>query len=535
MAERALLSRWFRLTLGLLALTVGGGVVVRLALHRGPDLEGLLRQLPADTSNVVVLQHLDRLLPALTALAGRPGAPPELAEAVAGLRRDSLAQAGFDATTPDGWRTAGFALGGSFALAAPVEADGLLFAYLPVRDGDAALATLSRILANLGAQVEARPGPPSSFRVSWPAARTEPLPRAFALARGNLVLALARAELADLDARLARQLQGEGLLHSAALKRIRAELPEPWVLLGFVSPAQAQRALAERAQGATGLQAMAGGGVGFSLLLSDARVSGRIRILSDPASPQGEAHRPPVKPPVDHLGGAPLAIARVSLDLPGWLATLEATPDGRAQLQALQRLLASRGVDAEAELTQTLDGQVAAAVLAPTEPGGWPDGALLVGLKDPSRARALLPKLLEGLPLQPDVAGWYRMPQVAVGVSGDALVALFGEARIPQGEASTVANRGPSLAVNLPPEVQQAYAQGPLLYAWADLERAAQVLAHGRAPGLAGRERMLRGLQGASVGLDAKPGVISLDADLWPPPGGFSRAIEGAPSDAGAR
>jgi hypothetical protein len=159
---------------------------------------------------------------------------------------------------------------------------------------------------------------------------------------------------------------------------------------------------------------------------------------------------------------------------------------------------------------------------------------LLVGLKDPVRARALLPHLLEGLPVQPDVAGWYRMNQLAVGVSGDALVALWGEARIPEAQGQTVANQGPSLSAKLPDPIRDAYTHGPLLYAWADLERVAELLAHGPLPGIAGQARVLRGLQGASLGIDARAGVISLDADLWPPAGGFSHAIAGAHADAGA-
>ena len=121
-----------------------------------------------------------------------------------------------------------------------------------------------------------------------------------------------------------------------------------------------------------------------------------------------------------------------------------------------------------------------------------------------------------------------------MGVSGEALVALWGEGRIAAQQGQTVASQGPSLAAGLPEPIRQSYTQGPLLYAWADLERGAELLSHGSVPAVASQARVLRGLQGASLGIDAKPGLISVDADLWPPPGGFSRAIAGPHADAGA-
>ena len=534
MARPSLFVRWLRTTALLLTL-IGAGATAFFFLHgRRGQVEALFRMLPADTGNVVVVQHLDALLTALNHAVESPDGPTELKDLQHDLRTRSVAQLGFDATRPEGWQKSGIDLAGAFALASSGKTDDpFAFSYLPVSDPTAATALLKRTLSNAGATVEEDEGNGLHvWRVRWPATvNNEPYPpRAFAF-QDCYVVVVGATGSADAESALRKQLAGHGLIGETAFRAVRNAVGEPWIGFVYCSPALVKQQL-EAQQAQAELGPMAGGGAGAALELADDKLELRIRALADGTpqpSPLAEAH-----PPNDHVSGVePLLAGRISLDPRALVAGLKKDPAGQKQLASAQTLLTPLGIDFEKDVVGALDGQLSLALVAPDKgENSLVDLVAVVGAKDaPALLKKLSPSLLP-LGFMPGDDGWLNGPGLELGATEDAFL-LFGAAPARRTAwKKAVSAGGPPLWAALPNDPRQSFEHGPALYAWANLERAAELVAHSGAPGSVQGARVLRAMQSAALGLDARDGVIRLDADLYPPAGGFSHAFANHP-DAG--
>ena len=549
MAQRSRFSRWWRTTLLLLAL-MGAAAVALVVVHgRSADADALFATLPASTGNVVVGRGLGAWMRAMTQLAAQPGAPAELRQFVGELKDQSAAELGFDATSPDAWRNAGFDPSGAVGLAGSGKPDDpFAFAYLPVRDADAARATLTHALEKHGATVTAHTGsgaPAWTIDAPGPAAPGQRVPLAFGQAGRFLVIAAGTAggdPLAALDA----QVSARGLGATPALRAVRAAVGEPWTLFGFCAPALAKQQLtAQRAEAALG--AYATRGVGAALQIDDHAIQLRLRALGvDPAT-QLQLHTPGERPttvlgapypPSLHLPELPLAVARLGANLPELVARVEKSPQGKDDLARARAALAVAGLDLQRDVLDPLDGQLAVAVFPPA-PGerSLVDAVVTVGAHHAAAVLAKLGPALGRLAFVPVSAGpgaadpWYEGPGLLLGAHGDALVVLGAGAARREAWRTAIAQGGDPYWAKIPGTARQAFEHGPALYAWADLERAAEQVAHAGVPGAAAGARVMRSLQSMSVGLDARGGVLQLDATLYPPPTGFAQAIAHGPSN----
>jgi hypothetical protein len=526
MAQGSFLGRWLRTTATLLVLGAAAATALFYLHGRRGEVDGLFRALPAQAGNVIVARHVDGLLAALGRLADAPRAPAELRRFRDDLRKQGQAQLGFDPADPEGWRKAGFDPAGPYALSTSDRPDdGLVFAYLPLADATAARGTLGKALQALGARLEKSEAEgPELTRVVWPVtALGNTAPRAFAVQDGFLVIAAA-AGATDGEAVLRKQLAAHGLLEQPAFRAVRAAVGEPWTLFDYSAPALAEHQL--QLQHAEALGTWVRQGVGAALEIDDARVELRVRALGDAAVPGAHPLLLPAHPPGDHAGGSALAVGRVSLDLREVAERLKQNPDTQKQLDALAAALTAAGLDLQRDVIDGFDGQLTAALLAPPQGGkGKAVAVLAAGVREPKKLFEALRAPLGKLGGEPHGPGLALSPGMLLQPTSDALVLLFGADDGVLDVEKAVAAGGPGFSAKLAPEQRQAFEHGPAAYGWVDAERGAELLSHETTPGVAQGARVLGALQSASLGLDARDGVLRFDLDLFPPPGGFGQAI----------
>ena len=400
-------------------------------------------------------------------------------------------------------------------------------------DATAAAALFKRSLSNAGATVDEGEGDGLHvWRVRWPPnVDTEPYPpRAFAFQNGYAVVVGATGK-ADAETALRKQLAGHGLGNEQSLRAVRAAVGEPWIAFAYASPALVKQQLAAQ-QAESSIGPAAGGGVGAALELSDEKLEVRVRALGEgtpPPAPLAEPH-----PPNDHVSGVePLLAGRISMDPKALVARMKTDPAGQKDLATAHDTLAPLGVDFENDLVAALDGQLTLGLVAPEKnESSLVDLVAVIGAKDaPTLLKKLAPSLLP-LGFLPGNDGWLSGPGMEVGATNDAFLLLGASPTRRTAWKKAVAAGGPPLWAALPTEPRQNFEHGPALYAWADLERAAEIVAHSGAPGSLQGARVLRAMQSASLGLDAREGIVRLDADLYPPAGGFAQAFSNHP-DAG--
>ena len=526
MARRSAGWRWL---LAASVLAAAAVAVLRVTASHD-DADALFAALPSSTGNVVVAQRLDALLGAVGKLDAQPATPVELHQFASDLRTQSRALLGFDATRLAAWKKAGFDPAGAWALAASGKHDDpFTYAYLPVSDAAAARSSLSTALARLGARVEERG---EITRVVWQERGAAAMrPRALGVRGGFLAVAFS-TEPADATTALSKQLAGSGLSKSDSLRRLRETLGGSWSLFGYTAPQLVRTEL--KAQGADeALGPLLEGGLAGALQLSDEKVSLRVRALGDGQrlvqTPFAAPH-----PPTDHSGpSTPLLAVRASVNVQALLARLERDPNGARSVEAARAAVAALGLDLKRDVLEPLDGQLAIGFLPPESGArGLFDVVATAGVKDPKQSLARWAPAFSraGLAQQPD--GWFADPATALGPSGDALV-LVGAPPSRRAAIEAAVSRGEKpFWSSLPADAREAFEHGPALYAYADLERVAERLANVKLPGGQGSKRVLRALQAASAGLDLRDGMLVLDADLYPPPGGFAQALSGSKAEA---
>lgn len=525
MAQASLFARWLRTTLALLALMAAGAVALLVVHHRSADVDALFRAMPAETGSAVVLRALDELLELVNRIAASPDAPPELQQQLKQLRTESLSQLGFDATDPQAWKKSGLDLGGPWGMAASgLPGDPFSFIYMPTTDADGAQAVLEKSLRSQGAQLERHDADGVKItRVSWPASAVPVpyTPRAFAEHQGFIVVA-ASLQPGDAEAALRKQLAGSGLDRSPELKRVRDSVGEPWTAFAYTSPAAAKAQLAD--DNTKPALPFAQNGFGGAFAITDEKISLRARALGEAtqmASIFAAAH-----PPAERVGGTPLGAARASLALKVLAAELQKTPEGRKQLGDWQRAVAP--MDLQRDLIDGLDGQLTAAVLVP-KPNDRSPGVLVLaaGARDPKRLLGAMQPAMAKLGFLPD-GEWLRGPGTIIGAAPDAVVLVAGSELALTEAQRSISQGGASFAAALPGAAREGFEKGPALWAYLDLDQLARALADKPLGALMPDARLIRGLQAASAGLEVREGITRFDLELFPPPGGFRRALLGA-------
>jgi hypothetical protein len=541
----SLLIRWMRTSL-VLGVLVGGATLAYFVWPRPHgDIATIARLVPAEVSSATFVRDLDRWLQVGVGVANQPDARPELKEWFQHIRDQGQSQAGFDPTDVRAWKQAGFDPGGIWGMLSlgsdPQKVQILFFA--PVRDEAKALETIQKYTQARGGKIESKiDAGRTIYSVSWPEAERLDKVGAFTFASSYWIGCDPGMGTLDasgvLSGLLAHQPQ-PSLNDSDSFRGVLDALGSGWTALFFSSPAVTTAVARDyHLDQSPLLQGLGSRGTGISIELSEARLRFKLRVLNDPSVPKvpglAIAHETASK----QIPGEPIAVARLSFDLPALAALLQKDPKGRADFDKLsQAVQQNYGLDLEQDVVENLDGQLSGVMLNAQSSAGLPvDGVLTVGVRDEQRAATALDHLAatlrrQGLPLDWEGSGnerWTRVFAFGGGLSHGRLWVVSGSSRLTSLQKAL--NDGAQLGYlsALPEPVQKDFTSGPSIYAWVDPSRLGKSL---EVPGQARTsylQQVGKQLGTISLGIDGRSSMLSADLDFFAPAGGFGAVLHDA-------